>query len=106
MEIIFGVLCNNCILQYINLAKFKVLLYNLKCGLWDGSILIFGAITKNHQILITAKISTHMVRIYTVYVVIFEGCKICSFCCQACNRELLVLKKFYKKAIIRTFLED
>ena len=33
--LIFGILSNNCIWQYINLAKFKVLLYNLKCSLHD-----------------------------------------------------------------------
>ena len=31
----FGVLSNNCIWRYINLMKFKVLLYNLKCCLHD-----------------------------------------------------------------------
>ena len=30
---IFGILSNNCIWRYINLMKFKVLLYNLQCGL-------------------------------------------------------------------------
>ena len=35
MGLIFGVLSNNCIWQYIALVKFKVLLYNLKCGLHD-----------------------------------------------------------------------
>ena len=34
-ELIFGVLSNNCIWQYINLVKFKVLLYNLQCSLRD-----------------------------------------------------------------------
>ena len=33
--LIFGVLSNNCIWRYINYAKFKVLLYNLQCGLHD-----------------------------------------------------------------------
>ena len=35
MGLIFGVLSNNCIWWYINVAKFKVLLYNLECGLRD-----------------------------------------------------------------------
>ena len=37
----FGVLSNNCVWCYINLAKFKVLLYNLKCDLrdwWDFNL--------------------------------------------------------------------
>ena len=33
--LIFGVLSNNYIWQYINLVKFKLMLYNLKCGLHD-----------------------------------------------------------------------
>ena len=33
--LIFGILSNNYIWRYINFAKFKVLLYNLKCDLHD-----------------------------------------------------------------------
>ena len=39
-------LSNNCIWWYINLAKFKVLLYNLKCGYVIGGILIW----RHHKI--------------------------------------------------------
>ena len=31
--LIFGILSNDCIWQYVNLEKFKVLLHNLKCSL-------------------------------------------------------------------------
>ena len=41
--------------------KFKVLLYNLKCGLRDWWDFNLGIIGKNRQILILAKIFTHTV---------------------------------------------
>ena len=46
----FVILSTNCIWQYINLAKFKVLLYNLKCGLhdwWDFNMASLENITKS-----------------------------------------------------------
>ena len=53
-----GILSNK-IQWYINLTKFKVLLYNLKCGLCDWRDFNLVPL-ENHQILILAKISTHM----------------------------------------------
>ena len=49
MGLIFGVLSDNCIWRYFNLAKFKVLLYNLKCGLrdwWDFNLVPLDKFTK------------------------------------------------------------
>ena len=43
MRLIFGVMPNNCIWRYFNLAKFKVLLYNLKSAVYViGGILIWS----------------------------------------------------------------
>ena len=64
MGLIFGVLSNNCIWRYINLVKFKVLLYNLKCGLhdWrDFNLAPSEKIAKSPPNFNPAKISTHMV---------------------------------------------
>ena len=49
--------------MYINLVKFKVLLYNLKCGVcdwWDFNLVSLEK-SPNHQILILAKTSTDTV---------------------------------------------
>ena len=62
MGLIFGILSNNCIWWYINLAKFKVLLYNLKCSLrdWQDFNLASSEKFPNCQMLLLAK-STHTV---------------------------------------------
>ena len=65
----FGVLYNNCIWWYFNLAKFKLLHYNLKLGLHDRRDFNFASSEKtvNCQILILANISTHTVFLVLCY---------------------------------------
>ena len=49
MRVIFGVLSDNWIWQYINLAKLKLPFYNLKCSLrywWDINLAPSEKITK------------------------------------------------------------